>query len=104
NWTDPTMLFVANWLVIIVFWYFIIQLAHRDGLKLPAFFGTLWISGYFLFPQLGLEGGLYFISYAALLTLIVIYIDMTRERMGLRKPKTDPLTEESTASSEESQQ
>ncbi len=98
------MLLVANWLVIIVFWYFIIQLAHRDGLKVPAFFGMLWISGYFLFPQLGLEGGLYFISYAALLTLIVIYIDMTRERMGARKPKTDPLSEELDASAEEKQE
>lgn len=96
------MLFIANWLVIIVFWYFIIQLAHRDGLKLPAFFGTLWISGYFLFPQIGLEGGLYFISYASLLTLVIIYIDMTRERMGLRKPKQDPLAELENSENEES--
>lgn len=93
------MLFIAHWLVIFVFWFFLAQLARKDGYKLPALFALLWIAGYFLFPllfpSLGLSGGLYFTSYGAVLSLILIYVDMTRETMGLRHKSTSPLEENS---------
>lgn len=88
------MLFIAHWLVIFVFWFFLAQLARKDGYKLPAFFALLWIVGYVLFPSLGLSGGLYFTSYGAVLSLILIYVDMTRENMGLRHKNTSPLEED----------
>ena len=85
------MLFIAHWLVIIVFWFFIIRLLRLDGAVLPSCFAVLWIAGYFLFPLLGIEGGLYFISYGALLTLFLIYVDLTRKHLGWRNKTADPL-------------
>ena len=85
------MLFVAHWLVIIVFWFFIYRLVKLDGIKLPATFAIFWTAGYFLFPLLGLEGGLYFISYGSILALILIYIDLTRAKLGLRNKAPNPL-------------
>ena len=84
------MLFLAHWLVIIVLGFYVIQLARKDGPTLPACIAALWLLGYFAFPRLGLEGGLYFITYGAVLCLILIYVDLIREKMGNRNKRSEP--------------
>jgi len=78
------MLLVAHWLVIFVFWFFILKIFRNDGFGIPAVFVVLWIAGYILSPRLGLAGGIVFTSYGAILGLILIYVDMVRDKMGSR--------------------
>lgn len=80
--------------MIIVFWFYVVQLVRKDGFKIPLLAAVFWIAGYFAFPAIGLEGGLYFSSYGAILSLFLIILDMSREKMGLRWPRTNPLTED----------
>ena len=82
------MLIVAYWLVLIVFWFYIVRLLRKDGYKLPTAMTILWLLGFFGFPLIGLEGGLLFISYGAVLSLILIYVDLFRWRMGLREDRS----------------
>lgn len=88
------MLFIAHWLVIIVFWFYVVQLMRKDGLKIPLLVAAFWIAGYFVLPGIGLEGGLYFISYGAILSVLLLLIDLVREKMGLRKSGRDALADE----------
>ncbi len=94
KFSKQAMLFLAHWLVLIVLWFYVLQLARKDGPKLPACIAALWLFGYFAFPQLGIEGDLYFISYGAMLALVLIYVDISREKMGYRISRTDPLTDQ----------
>ena len=87
------MLFVANWIVPIVFWFYVIRLVRFGGRTLPALFAFIWLLGYFGFPQIGIEGGLYFISFEALLAVVLIFIDLYRHQMGKQTPKQNPLEE-----------
>lgn len=87
------MLLLAHWLIIFVLGFYVLQLARKDGLLLPGCIATLWLVGYFGFPLLGIEGGLYFITYGALLCLVLIYMDMTRDKMGYRATRADSLSE-----------
>ena len=72
------MIYVGSWVALIAFWFFAVRLTVKDGIKLTAPFFVLWIAAYFLFPLLGLSGGLYFISFEAVLTLILIFTDQYR--------------------------
>jgi len=87
------MLFAANWIVPLVFWFYVIRLLLNSGRKLPAVFAVIWLLGYFGFPFIGIEGGLYFISFEALLAVVLIFIDLYRHQMGKQTPKQNPLEE-----------
>lgn len=66
------------------FWFYVLRLARLDGYILPLVFVALWGAARFGLPSLGIEGSIYFISFAALLTALMIFIDLYRDRMGLR--------------------
>lgn len=87
------MLFAASWIVPIVFWFYVIRLVRFGGRKLPALFAFIWLLGYFGFPRIGIEGGLYFISFEALLTVVMIFVGLYQHQMGKRLPKLSPLEE-----------
>jgi len=82
------MLFVAGWLVLAVFWYFIYR-TWRDGQhKLAVACIALWIVGRIWLPGTGLNGGLLFTVVAAVLCLILIYADLIRRTLPRRKDIT----------------
>jgi len=85
------MLFLADWIVFIGFWYFVIRLYRLDGKKLPSIFVVIWFIAYFGFPQLGIVGPFCFISVEALLTLALMLTDLYRSNSGKRKPQVDPI-------------
>lgn len=87
------MLWLGSWIVLLGFWFYVLRLAGRDSIYLALAFIILWGIARFGFSQLGLEGPIYFISYSALLTIIMIFIDLYRQNMGLRNPPTNPLEE-----------
>ncbi len=72
------MLFIANWLVIIVFWYFVYRSWRGHQQKLAIACSALWIVARIWLPGNGLNGGLLFIVVAALLCLILMYADLLR--------------------------
>ncbi|GJM14619.1 MAG: hypothetical protein DHS20C12_30220 [Pseudohongiella sp.] len=87
------MLWLGSWIVLFSFWFYVIRLALLDGLSLSLFFGCLWCIARFAFPQLGIEGAIYFVSFSALLTSAMIFIDLYRHSMGIRNPQQSPLDE-----------
>ena len=87
------MLFAANWIIPIVFWFYVIRLLRNGRRKLPAVFAAIWLLGYFGFPLIGIEGGLYFISFEALLVVVLIFITIYQHQMGKRTPIENPLEE-----------
>lgn len=86
------MLFLADWLTLLVFWLFVLRLFRSGGTKTAAAFVILWFSGYFGFPLLGIEGALYFLSYKALLCLALQFMDLYLTNMSKRRPQENPLT------------
>jgi len=87
------MLWLGSWIVLIGFWFYALRLAVRDSRWLSLGFIALWLAAKFGFVQLGIEGPIYFISFAALLTVIMIFIDLYRSKMGMRNPQKNPLDE-----------
>ena len=87
------MLFAANWIIPIVFWLYAFRLLQIGGPKLPALFAVTWLLGYFGFPLIGIEGPLYFISYEALLSVVLIFIYLYKCQISNRAPVQDPLKE-----------
>ena len=94
------MLWLGSWIVLIGFWFYAVRIALLDSRSLSLGFITLWIIARFGFPQLGIEGPIYFISFAAMLTAIMIFIDLYRSNMGSRNPQKNPLDEISLAEQE----
>jgi len=94
------MLWLGSWIVLLSFWFYVLRLALLDSRWLSLGFITLWAIARFSFPQLGIEGPIYFISFAAMLTAIMIFIDLYRSNMGLRNPPKNPLDELSSAEQE----
>ncbi len=87
------MLWLGSWIVLISFWFYALRLAAQDSPWLSLGFITLWVVAKFGFPQLGIEGPIYFISFAAILTAIMVFIDLYRSNMGLRNSSKNPLDE-----------
>ena len=85
------MLWLGSWIVFIAFWFYTLRLARLDSLSLGIGCAALGTIARFGFPSLGTEGPIYFISFTALLTLIMITIDLYRDKMGLRSPQKSPL-------------
>ena len=85
------MLWIGSWIVLIAFWLYTLRLAMLDSLGLALFFASLWCIARLATPQLGPEGSIYFVSFTALLTVIMIFIDLYRDKMGLRNPLQSPL-------------
>jgi uncharacterized membrane protein len=75
------MLFIANWLVIIVFWFFAIRSWRNGQRRLAIACGALWITGRIWLPGSGLNGGLLFIVVAAILCLILLYADLVHRTL-----------------------
>ena len=94
------MLWLGSWIVFIGFWFYAVRIALLDSRSLSLGFVTLWFIAQFGFPQLGVEGSIYFISFAAMLTAIMIFIDIYRSNMGSRNPQKNPLDENSLAEHE----
>lgn len=83
------MLWLGSWIVFFAFWFYALRLARLDGYPLAILFIALWCSARFGLPSIGVEGSIYFISFAALLTALMSLIDLYRDKMGLRnKPKS----------------
>lgn len=78
------MLWLGSWIVFFTFWFYVLRLARLDGYILPLVFVALWCAARFGLPTLGIEGSIYFVSFAALLTAVMIFIDLYRDKMGLR--------------------
>ncbi|PCI82156.1 MAG: hypothetical protein COB20_00685 [SAR86 cluster bacterium] len=87
------MLWLGSWIVFIGFWFYTLRLALLDSRGLSLGFITLWAIARFGFLQLGIEGPIYFISFAAILTAVMIFIDLYRSNMGRRNPPKNPLDE-----------
>ena len=87
------MLFAANWIIPIVFWLYTFRLLQIGGYKLPAMFAVTWLLGFFGFPLIGIEGSLYFISFEALLSVVLIFIYLYQKQMSKRTPIQDSLKE-----------
>ncbi len=87
------MLWLGSWIVFIGFWFYTVRLALFDSRWLSLGFIILWAIARPGFPLLGIEGPIYFISFAAMLTAIMIFIDLYRSNMGLRNPPKNPLDE-----------
>jgi len=87
------MLWLGSWIVLIGFWFYALRLAVFDSHWLSLGFITLWVLARFGFPQLDIEGPIYFISFAAILTAIMIFIDLYRNHMGMRNPPKNLLDE-----------
>ena len=80
------MLFIANWLVIIVFWYFVYRSWRNGQQKLAIACSALWIVARIWLPGNGLNGGLLFIVVAAVLCLILMYADLMLRATPARQP------------------
>lgn len=85
------MLWLGSWIVLLSFWFYVIRLALFDGITLSLYFVCAWCIARFGFPQLGIEGPIYFVSFSALLTSAMIFIDLYRHSMGMRNPQESPL-------------
>lgn len=85
------MLFLADWAAFIAFWFYIIRIARLDGARLPIIFVSLWLLAYLGFPYIGIEGVLYFTAFEALLTLVLIFVDLYRNNSNARRPRENPL-------------
>ncbi|PCJ28012.1 MAG: hypothetical protein COA96_02290 [SAR86 cluster bacterium] len=85
------MLFFGDWLTFAGFWFYLFRIFRLDGKKVPLVFACLWAVGYFGLPTIGIEGAIYFISYKAVLTLALMFIDLYRMNMGKRNPPDNPL-------------
>jgi hypothetical protein len=94
------MLWLGSWIVFIGFWFYALRLALLDSRWLSLGFIVLWAIARLALPQLGIEGPIYFISFAAMLTVILIFIDLYRSKLGLRNPPKNPLDELSSAEQE----
>jgi hypothetical protein len=94
------MLWIGSWIVLIGFWFYALRIALLDSRPLSLSFITLWVIARFGFPLLGIEGPIYFISFAAALTATLIFIDLYRSNRGLRNPPKNPLDELSLAKQE----
>jgi len=64
-----------GYLALAAFWVLVIKLWIPDGPKIPLIFIALWILGLFGFPILGWDSGYQFMSFQAILAVIVIVID-----------------------------
>lgn len=87
------MLWLGSWIVLIGFWFYVLRLAVLDSRWLSLGFISLWVTARFGFVQLGIEGPIYFISFAAILTVIMIFIDLYRSNIGMRNRRNNPLDE-----------
>ena len=85
------MLWLGSWIVFIGFWVYALKLAILDSRWLAATFISAWIVARVGFAELGIEGPIYFISFTALLTGVMIFIDLYRHNMGLRKSSQSPV-------------
>lgn len=79
------MLFLANWLVIIVFWFFAIRVWRNGQRRLAIASGALWITARIWLPGGGLTGGFLFIVVAAILCLLLIYADLMHRTLPASK-------------------
>ena len=86
------MLWLFYWIALFAFLLYASRIARRDGLRLPLIFISIWLLGYFGFPLLGIYGNFYFIALQALLSLVMIFIDLYRENSNTRKPPKIPLS------------
>ena len=91
--TGVDMLWLGSWIVLIGFWCYALRLGVFDNRWLSLVFVSLWAIAKFGFPLLGIEGPIYFISFAAILTVIMIFIDLYRSNIGRRNPPKSPLNE-----------
>lgn len=69
------MLFVANWLVFVVFWYYIYRITTRYGYKIPLIAALIWYAAFAARMFLGF-GALLFIPVQAMLTIYLISFDL----------------------------
>jgi len=84
------MLWLGSWIVFFGFWFYAVRLGMLDSRWLAFGFVILWICARIGLTQLGSVGSIYFVSFAAMLTAIMCFIDLYRSRMGLRNPQKEP--------------
>ncbi len=87
------MLFISDWLTLVLFWLLIARLYRSVKARTVLVFVSLWFGGYFATSLLGIEGPIYFISYKALLCIDLLFIDLYLRKMGKRIPPENPFDE-----------
>ena len=64
-----------GWIALGAFWVFAIKLWISYGPKIPLIFITIWFLGFFGFPAIGWNDGYQFMSFQAILAVILIIIE-----------------------------
>ena len=66
------MLLVAYWILLFVFWFYILQFIKLKKYRIAGLATVFWTIAYFGLPTIGIAGGLYFVSFEAILIFILI--------------------------------
>ena len=80
------MLLVAYWILLFVFWFYILKFVKLRKYSLAGSATALWAIAYFSQSFLGIAGGLYFLSFEAVLNFFLIIHYQTTIRKAALKP------------------
>ncbi len=80
------MLLAAYWILLFVFWFYVLKFVKLRKYRLAGSATALWAIAYFGQPFSGVAGGLYFLSFEAVLNFFLIILYQSTVRKTALRP------------------